>query len=211
MPEADTRKLAASLSQISLNGYGQTEVGYIAKQTVLACFAGTGDQHTDISLKARAQSIGIRRETLADAQRRTQAVARHDVQPAMALESNEYIWTKREKRSDATSEEVPLAKRYWHFDDVSRAICNSGDRDMWHASKAKDASAHPRRQLIIKGGGDVVYRGFLAWPPYVAYKVDQNDDFKDPGRTTFLQTRCPCLVLPKMKQCAYNKSIPKCG
>ena len=75
----------------------------------------------------------------------------------MALESNEYIWTKREKRSNATSDEsLALAKRYWHCDDVSRATGNSGDLDMWHASKAKDAPAHSRRQLIIKGGGDVV-------------------------------------------------------
>ena len=45
-------------------------------------------------------------------------------------------------------------------------------------------------------------RGFLTWPPYVTYKAGQNDNFKDPGRTTLLQTRCPCLVLPKMEQCA---------
>ena len=39
--EANTRELAASLARISSNGHGQSEVGRIAKQTVLACFAGT--------------------------------------------------------------------------------------------------------------------------------------------------------------------------
>ena len=177
----------------------------------MACFAGTGEHSAHVSLKARAESIGVRRGTLAEAQQRMQA-ARHDILPASALESGEYIWTKREKRNDATSDEIlALAKRYWHCDDVSRATGNSGDRDMWRPSKAKDAPAHPRRQLIVEGGGDVVYWGFLAWAPYLAYKAEQDDSFKDPGRTTFLQTRCPCLVVPKVEQCAYSAAVRRLG
>ena len=88
-----------------------------------------------------------------------------------------------EKRNDATSDEIlALANRYWHCDDVSRATGNSGDRDMWRPSKAKDTPAHPRRQLIVEGGGDVVYRGFLAWAPYLAYKAEQGDSFLQGSR-----------------------------
>ena len=200
--KANSRELAASLASISSNGQGNTEIGRIARQTVMACFAGTGEYSAHVFMRARAESIGVRRETLAEARRRMQA-ARHDVLPAAALESGQYIWTKRQKRYDATSDEIlALANRYWHCDDVSRATGSSGDRDMWRPSKAKDVPAHPRRQLIVKGGGDVVYRRFLTWAPYLAYKAEQDDSYKDPRRTTFLQTRCPCLVLPKMKQCA---------
>ena len=128
--KANSRELSASLALISSNGQGNTEIGRIAKQTVMACFAGTGEHSAHVSLRARAESIGVRRGTLAEAQQRMQA-ARHDILPASALESGEYIWTKREKRNDATSDEVlALANRYWHCDDVSRATGNSGDREI---------------------------------------------------------------------------------
>ena len=38
--------------------------------------------------------------------------------------------------------------------------------------------------------------------PYLAYKAEQGDIFKDPWQTTFLQIRCSCLVVPKVEQCA---------
>ena len=116
----------------------------------MAGFAGTEEHSAHDSLKARIESIGVRCETLAEAQRRVQE-ARHDVLPASALESGEYIRTKHEKRNSATSDEIlALANRYWNCDDVPRAIGNSSDRDMWRPSKTKGAPAHPRRELIVE-------------------------------------------------------------
>lgn len=49
---------------------------------------------------------------------------------------------------------------------------------------------------MVKGGGDEVHKRFLVWKPYLAYKkrmLEEDSEFKDPGRTTFLSTRCPCL------------------
>lgn len=43
-------------------------------------------------------------------------------------------------------------------------------------------------------GRDEVYRQFLQWPQYVAYKSERGEEFKDPRRVTFLETRCPCLL-----------------
>ena len=62
----------------------------------MACFAGTGEHSAHVSLKIRAESIGVRRDALAKAQRRKQA-ARHDLLLTLALKSGEYIWTKLEK------------------------------------------------------------------------------------------------------------------
>lgn len=156
-----------------------------------------------MSLKALSESIGVRRDVLEEAQWRMK-VARHDAPPAVAFESDEYIWTKHEKRSDATSDEIlALANRYWRCDDVSRTSGKIGDRNMWCPSKAKDALGYPRRQLFLEGGGDTVYQKFLTWAPYLAYKAESGENFnlKDSRRTAFLQTRCPCLALPNMEQC----------
>lgn len=65
---------------------------------------------------------------------------------------------------------------------------------MWRASKAKGAEAHPRRQIMVNG--DDVYKMFLKSPDYLAFKkkmLAQDSSFADPGRTTFLETRCGCL------------------
>ena len=111
MHKAYSRKLSALLALISSNGQGDTEIGRIAKRTVMACFAGTRERSAHASLKARPESIGVRRDTLAEVQRRMQA-ARHGVLPASALKSGEYTWTKREKQNDVTSDEIlALANR----------------------------------------------------------------------------------------------------
>ncbi|CAB1114187.1 unnamed protein product [Ectocarpus sp. CCAP 1310/34] len=94
-------------------------------------------------------------------------------------------------------------RQYWHTDEVSRQHGNSAERDMWKASKSPTAHRHPRRQLTEPGGGDAVYAKFLNWASYKSFKERQSDDFThDPGRTLFLSTRCKCLVLPAMEQCA---------
>ena len=76
------------------------------------------------------------------------------------------------------------------MDEVSRAIGNWADRDMWKASKAPTAERHPRRQLIEVGVGDAVYAKFLKWADYKNFKERQKPGFADPGRTLFLSTRC---------------------
>lgn len=97
---------------------------------------------------------------------------------------------------------MALMRQFWHTDDVSRATGNSADRDMWKPSKSSTAEAHPRRQLTEVGGGDAVYSKFLQWPVYRSFGSRQGDNFADPGRTLFLSTRCKCLTLPVMEQCA---------
>ena len=64
---------------------------------------------------------------------------------------------------------------------------------MWRASKAKDAETHPRRQLFVNG--DDVYKMFLGWTEYLAFKevLKEDSSFADPAKSTFLKTRCPCL------------------
>lgn len=81
---------------------------------------------------------------------------------------------------------------YWVFNTVSTNACSpkpfvlAGDRDIWRESKAKGAKAHPRRQMMVEGGGDVVHKIFLKSPEYMTYKADQGEGFNDIGRTTFL-------------------------
>ena len=65
---------------------------------------------------------------------------------------------------------------------------------MWRASKAKDAETHPRRQIIVNR--DDVYKMFLTSPDYMAFKdrmLKEDSSYSDPGRTTFLETRCGYL------------------
>ncbi|CAB1110056.1 unnamed protein product [Ectocarpus sp. CCAP 1310/34] len=65
--------------------------------------------------------------------------------------------------------------------------------DMYQESKKRDAPSHPRRQLMHKGAR--VWRMFLESRRYLALKgrlLEQGSSFTDPGRTTFLSTRCGC-------------------
>ena len=65
---------------------------------------------------------------------------------------------------------------------------------MWRASKKEGEAYHSRRELMVSC--DKVYRKFLEWPEYQALKAEllaEGSTFKDPGRTTFLSTRCGCL------------------
>eukprot|EP00904_Undaria_pinnatifida_P011637 jgi/Undpi1/7603/HiC_scaffold_23.g10076.m1 len=196
--EINMREITTSLK--ALRGQCRTERGRIAYQTALATVAGTGehscgdDNASDAGITKRAESFGVRFETFKDAQGRMQR-ARHDLHPDEAFGSGQYIYDCRKKRSDTTDPEcLDLARRFWHNDDVSRATGNSGDRDMWRASKAKGAEAHPRRQIMVNG--DDVHKMFLKSPDYLAFKkkmLAQDSSFVDPGRTTFLETRCGCL------------------
>lgn len=82
-----------------------------------------------------------------------------------------------------------------HVTDVSFPSSRpAGDRDMFKESRKKDAPSHPRRQLMHKG--DKVWRMFLKDRRYLALKaklLKEDGSFTDPGRTTFLATRCSCL------------------
>ena len=93
-------------------------------------------------------------------------------------------------------------RQYWHTDEVSRAIGNTADRDVWKVFKSPNAERHPRRQLIEAGRGDAVNEKFLQWTDYRSFKLRQGPDFTDPCHTVFLSTRCKCLTLPAMEQCA---------
>lgn len=65
---------------------------------------------------------------------------------------------------------------------------------MYKESRRKGSPSHPRRQLLHKG--DKVWRMFLRSRRYLALKaklLKEDSSFTDPGRTTFLATRCGCL------------------
>lgn len=73
-------------------------------------------------------------------------------------------------------------------------LAPTGKKAMWRPSKAAGEEYHPRRQLMVSG--DKAHRMFLEWAPYVALKaelLEEDETFTDPGRTTFLSTRCGCL------------------
>lgn len=85
------------------------EVGRITYQSVLAAAAGTGEQPNCVSVRSRARSLGVSRESLADAQQRVKG-ARHDVPPETAVGEGSYLYARREKRGDATALEVTVNK-----------------------------------------------------------------------------------------------------
>lgn len=65
---------------------------------------------------------------------------------------------------------------------------------MYKENRRKDSPSHPRRQLMHKG--DKVWRMLLKSRRYLALKAklrEEDSSFTDPGRTTFLATRCGCL------------------
>ena len=123
--EATILELRASL--LVLSRQMRYEGGRIARQTIMACVAGTGRNSNGTSLALRAASLGVRSDVFAEAQKRMQRVL-HDAPPTEAIASGRYLWTRREKRNDATdSELLAMAKRVWHSDDISRATGNSGE------------------------------------------------------------------------------------
>ncbi|CAN0402065.1 unnamed protein product [Pylaiella littoralis] len=130
--------------------------------------------------------------------------ANFSVPPQQALKEGRYLWADRKTRSDVTDSRVmDLARRYWHSDDVSRASGDSGQKAMWRPSKKAGEVFHPRRQLMVPG--DKVHSMFLVWRPYLALKAElllEDDSLTDPGRSTFLSTRCGCLVEPRASRCA---------
>ena len=143
-----------------------------------------------MSSKRKTTALGVTEKAGANAMKRAkqQQVA---LQPTEAIKNGVYWFWPRVKRSDAVSDElVLLMRQFWHTNKVSRATGNSGDRDMWKASKSPTAERHPRRQLHEAGWGDAVYANSLKWAAYRGFKSRQGNDFADPGRTLFLSTRC---------------------
>ena len=173
-------------------------------QTLVTAAAFRNDEEGDskVSATRKATTIGIRQQTFLFAVDRAKRL-RADRHPDEAIKGDVYWFWPRAKNSNAASNElVLLMRQYWHTDEVSRATGNSADRDMWKASKSPTAERHPRRQLIEVGGGDAVYAKFFKWAGYKSLKERQKPGFTDPGRTLFLSTRCKCLTLPVMEQCA---------
>ncbi|CAM9677252.1 unnamed protein product [Pylaiella littoralis] len=204
------RSTAASLE--AMKEGSKSNVGRIAYNTVLAAVAGAGEHICDpahpcnpaarcppappqgaaASFTRRAERLGIRPNTYREAHVRMHN-ANLSIPPKEALDEGRYLWAERKTRSDATDRRVvDLATRYWHSDDISRASGDSGK--ILLPSKAAGEEYHPRRQLMVSG--DKAYRMFLEWAPYVALKaelLEEDETFTDPGRTTFLSTRCGCL------------------
>ncbi|CAN0331182.1 unnamed protein product [Pylaiella littoralis] len=197
------RGAAAALE--GMKRHSKTSIGRMVYNCALGTVVGEGEHTSDpaASLATRAEVLGVRPATYREANARMRKVD-FSVPPQQALEEGHYLWAERKTRRDVRHPRVvDLAKRYWHCDDVSRASGDSGKKAMWRPSKKAGEEYHPRRQLMVHG--DKVHRMFLEWPPYVALKAElmkEDATFKDPGRSTFLTTRCGCLVEPRVSQCA---------
>ena len=175
-----------------------TKEGNRAWQALLTAAAfGSGEEGgSTMSTKRKAAAIGVREQSFNYAVDRAKRL-KADLHPFEAIKRGIYWFWPRAKRSDVASEKNLLVMRqYWHTDEVSRAIGNSADRDMWKASKSPSAERHPRRQLIEPGGGNAVYAKFLKSADYRSFKSLQGPDFIEPGSTLFLSTRCKSLTLP---------------
>ncbi|CAB1097274.1 unnamed protein product [Ectocarpus sp. CCAP 1310/34] len=121
----------------------------------------------------RAAALGVREQAFNFATERAKKLL-SDLQPTEAIKRGVYWFWPRAKQSNAASEELlELMRHYWHTD-----------------------------ELTEPGGGEAVYAKFFNWASYKSFKEGQSDNFTDPGRTLFLSTRCKCLVLPAMEQCA---------
>lgn len=58
---------------------------------------------------------------------------------------------------------------FWHNDAVSRLTGNSAD--VFRESKSPTAGTHPRRQLMVEGGGgETVFSKFLESPEFINFK-----------------------------------------
>lgn len=192
---ATFREVAASLESLSQQVH--TRIGRQTYQTVLSAVAGTGEHAFGVPLETRAERLGVRRTMFLEARGRMQH-ARHDIHPSAALAADSYVYVAPKTRRNATSQELQaMMRQYWHRDDVSRESGEPTDEDAWRESNARDVPSHPRRQLIVEGGWIEVYRSFLLWPLYLAYKMGQGEGFTDPGRRVFMATRCPCLSRTK--------------
>ncbi|CAB1110387.1 unnamed protein product [Ectocarpus sp. CCAP 1310/34] len=196
---------AAAFSFVASMDSMGTKEGSRTFHTILTAAAFSVDDvdgAPSVSARRRAAALGVREQAFNFAAERAKKLL-SDLQPTEATKRCVYWFWPRAKQSNAASEELlELMRQYWHTDEVSRQHGNSAERDMWKESKSLTAHRHPRRQLTEPGGGEAVYAKFLNWASYKSFKERQSDNFTDPGRTLFLSTRCKCLVLPAMEQCA---------
>ncbi|CAB1103076.1 unnamed protein product [Ectocarpus sp. CCAP 1310/34] len=183
----------------------RTKEGSHTFQTILTAASYPVDDvdgAPSVSARRRAAALGVREQAFNFAAERAKKLL-SDLQPTEAIKRGVYWFWVRAKQSNAPSEELlELMRQYWHTDEMSRQHGNSAERDMWNESKSPTAHRHPRWQLTEPGGGEAVYAKFLNWASYKSFKERQSDNFTDPGCTLFLSTRCKCLVLPAMEQCA---------
>ena len=152
----------------------------------------------------RAQILDVHPAVFNAARQRAKSL-QPDLHPATALDVGAYWHRPRARRSDATPPElIKLVQQFWHTPGISRSSGTS--RDIFRESKSPDAATHPRRQLMVAGGGETVFSKFLESPEFnnfkSIWKSEKGEDIRDPGRTLFLSTRCRCLTAPKTDQCA---------
>eukprot|EP00903_Cladosiphon_okamuranus_P008202 g7897.t1 len=185
--------------------FGRTNQGRQTYQTILTACAYDGDEGTQaLPGYRKAEILGVDPAEFSRARQRVKSLQPH-LPPAAALEAGAYWYRSRRKRSDATPPElVELMKDFWHNNAVSRLTGNSAH--IFRESKSPTARTHPRRQLMVEGGGETVFKKFLESPEFNNFKriwrSEKGEDIKDPGRTRFLSTRCKCLTAPKTDQCA---------
>ena len=185
--------------------FARTTEGRKTWQTILTAHAYDGDGGAPTLPDYRkAEILGVHPSQFSAARQRARTL-QPSLPPAAALDQNAYWYQPRARRSDATPPElVQLMKEFWHNGAVSRLTGNS--RHIFRESKSPDAETHPRRQLMVEGGGETVFSKFLESPEFNNFKriwkSEKGEDIKDPGRTLFLSTRCKCLTAPKTDQCA---------
>ena len=185
--------------------FGRTNKGRQTFQTILTAHAyDVPEGPSTVPDYRRAQILNVHPAVFNTARQRAKSL-QPDLHPATALNVGAYWHRPRARRSDATPPElIKLMQQFWYTPGISRSSGNS--RDIFRESKSPTANTHPRQQLIVEGGGNVVFSKFLEWPEFINFKSiwnsEKGEDLKDPGRTLFLSTRSRCLTAPKTDQCA---------
>lgn len=185
--------------------FARTTEGRKTWQTILTAHAyGVGGGTSTVPDYRRAEILGVQPSRFSAARQRARTL-QPILPPAAALDQNAYWHQPRARRSDATPPElVQLMKEYWHNGEVSRLTGNS--RHTFRESMSPDAETHPRRQLMVEGGGETVLFKFLESPEFnnseSIWKSEKGEDIKHPERTVFFLTRCKCLTAPETDQCA---------
>lgn len=128
----------SALSQAKKHSIYQTEAGRKVYQTILTAAVGPseqpgGEESGKLSLKRRANGLGVGEKAVSDARARANRL-RLDLILEEALRDGCFWYDKRSQRKDATSLELlTLMKEFWYTDGISRTSCKLGTYPKRHS------------------------------------------------------------------------------
>jgi hypothetical protein len=172
---------------------GRTEVGRGALATVMAAVVESAGGETKTPDAWYGRFIGNINGVAEARKRRAAALtaAANGASPQEALDVGEYLFQRRQTRSDKLSAAmVAVIDRCWHSEEVSRG--NGNTNDVKKASKHKDAAKHAARVQILTAAA--AYELFLGWREYKDAKEAEGWAVgKDVSFTVFQLHKCFCI------------------